>query len=120
MDVRLGLLRRRLYGRVLFSGEHDMNAITSCGSAVARGAAISVLVLSLIACAGQPTESQAPPTAEGAISPEDAEQVPIPVRSSRERAAETAGGCGDDRTPGSRVVECTSAGANRALERISF
>ncbi len=70
-----------------------MNFVTNCASRLAHGACITTLLLSLFACAGQPTESQVQSTTEVAINAEDVEQVPIPQSSGPEAAAEAARRC---------------------------
>ena len=68
------------------------------------------LLLSLFACAGQPTESQVQSTTEVAINAEDVEQVPISQNSGPESAVEAARPC---RSPTGGGVECDVAGINR-------
>ncbi len=87
-----------------------MNIVTSCASRLAHGACITTLLLSVFACADQPTESQVQSTSEVAINAEDVEQVPIPQNSGPETAVEAARRC---RSPTGGGVECDVAGINR-------
>ena len=93
-----------------------MNAVANILNRVADRASIATLLLSLFACAGQPTESSTTSTAAGAIGVENAEQVPIQEQSARERAAENARNC---RSPAGARIECDADGMGRMLDQVS-
>ncbi len=80
-----------------------MNVVRSCVSQAVFRASTATLLLSLLACAGQVTESQVPPASEVAISAEDVEQIPIQDVAARERAAREARRC---RGPARARGEC--------------
>ena len=80
-----------------------MNVVAYIVYRAAHGATITTLLLSLLACAGQPTDPQGPFTAQSDISAEDVEQVPITGISARERASQVSRDC---RTPGGAGIGC--------------
>ena len=97
-------------------GEHDMKAITNICYRAACVASITTLILSGYACARESMYAHVEPIPEAVIAAEDAVQVPIQNRGTRDRAAKPCEGpYGDVRTPGSRVVGCGPAEASRVL-----
>jgi len=71
-----------------------MKIVRRCVGRAVFGAGTTTLLLSLFACAEQPTEPQAPRAANVVINTEDVEQIPIQEVSARERAAREARRCG--------------------------
>ena len=91
-----------------------MNAVMITARRLAYGTGVAALLVGLYGCAREPMYAHVETTPAAVISAEDAEEVPIYPRSGRERAAEAARHCdgpsGDERAPGSRVVECAREG----------
>ena len=75
-------------------GKHDMKAVSRCVGRAVFAPSVTTLLLSLFACAEQPTEPQAPGAANVVINTEDVEQIPIQEVSARERAARESRRCG--------------------------
>jgi len=80
-----------------------MSAIRSRVTRAVYRAGTAALLLGLMACAGQPTESQVPRAADLAISAEEVEQIPIQELAARARAAREARRCRD---PASARGDC--------------
>ena len=99
---------------MLATGEHVVNASATTVRRVAYGAGVAALLVVLYGCARERMYAHVGSTAAAVISAEDAEEVPISPGSGLERAAEAARHCdgpsGDERAPGSRVVECARGG----------
>jgi len=75
-------------------GKHEMKTVRRCVGPPVIAATATTLLMSLVACAEQPTEPQAPRAANVVINVDDVEQIPIQEVSARERAAREARRCG--------------------------